>query len=73
VSQTDEIVPATIVSVRGLEGITVQLRTGEEIIAVLDVAALRERYGRIYGINIGGSCEVILGSRPRIVGISPQR
>jgi endonuclease YncB( thermonuclease family) len=64
-----DVVLATIVSVRGATDITVRLPDGEEIVAMLDAIALRNRHGRIYGVNIGGSVEVVLDSPARIVGI----
>lgn len=60
---------ATIVSVRGAQDITVRLSNGDEVLAILDAATLRQRYGRIYGINIGGPVEVVLESPVRIIGI----
>ena len=64
-----EIFTATIVSVRGATDLTVRLANGAEVTAVLDAATLRERYGRVYGLDMGGSVEVVLDTPARIVGI----
>lgn len=69
-SSSSNVVSATIVSVRGADSITVRLANGEEIVTKLDAAALRNRYGRIYGINLGGIVEVVLEPSARIVGIA---
>ena len=68
-SATREVLVGTVVSVRGASDITVRLPNGKEIVAELDAAALRKRHGRVYGIKVGGSAEVVLDSPPRIVGI----
>jgi hypothetical protein len=48
------------------------MSNGDETTARLDAAALRNRYGPIYGINIGAAAEVVLESPARIVDIEQQ-
>lgn len=49
---------ATLVSFRSLTDCTVRLASGEEVQAVMDVSALRQRHGPIYNIRLGGPVEI---------------
>lgn len=68
----ESLIVATIINVSGTNNIVVKLSNGEEISTVLDAAALRQRRGRVYGIKIGGSVTVALGSPSRIIDIEQE-
>lgn len=59
---TAQPVDATLATFLGVDDCSVRLASGEELPATLDLAALRAKYGPIYGINLGGRVQVVLGS-----------
>jgi hypothetical protein len=61
VDDSECTVQGIVVAVRSASDCTVRLATGEEIVAALDVDALRLAHGRVYNICIGGSVRVLLG------------
>ncbi len=62
----------TLVSVRGVNDCTVRLHDGAEVSAILDIAALRARYGAVYDIRLGGTVEVVHDTALRIVAIEQE-
>lgn len=59
----------TLISCRGVKECTVRLSDGEEVEAILDVDALRERHGTVYDVRIGDTVEVVSDKPLRIVAV----